>query len=86
MSNHLMTPKILSNDHLAGFQSFFSVFTQILPFESTFGWNILVRKYPFGGDFGNSESNLSTHLNTPPSYGVSTIEVKFSLAHSFQQN
>lgn len=75
-----MTPNILSNDHLAGFQSFFNVFTQMLPFVSTFGWKILVRKNPFGGDFGNSESILKTHLKTPPSYGVSTIKDYFSVA------
>ena len=31
---------------MSGFQSFFSVFTQMSPDGPTFGWNILVRKNP----------------------------------------
>merc|ERR1712116_90724 len=38
----------------SGFQSFFKVLTQISPCGDTFGWNILVRKKPFGGILGNS--------------------------------
>lgn len=42
-----------ASDHLAGFQSFFKVFTQMSPLGcATFGWKILVRKKPFGGFAG----------------------------------
>lgn len=30
---------------------------------------------PLGGFEGNSESTTILHLNTPPSYGVPTIEI-----------
>jgi len=56
------------NDQLVGFQSFFNVFTHISPAgTATFGWKILVMKYPLGGFYGNSESITNLHLKTPPS-------------------
>ncbi len=42
-----MTSKMWDSDQLLGFQSFFKVFTQISPEgTATFGWNILVMKWP----------------------------------------
>lgn len=41
-----MTSKMCRSDHLAGFQSFLSVLTQISPELETLGWKILVRKKP----------------------------------------
>ena len=46
MRRHLMTSKMCRSDHLAGFQSFLSVLTQISPELETLGWKILVRKKP----------------------------------------
>ena len=60
--------------HFCGFQSFFSVFTQISPDGyATFGWKIFVRKCPFGGTFGKSLLIVSLQRNTPPSYGVLNV-------------
>lgn len=56
-----------------GFQSFLRAFTQISPLEETFGWKILVRKYPFGGAAGKSLPSTSFILNSPPEYGVPSV-------------
>lgn len=54
----------------SGFQSFFSVFTQISPLAATFGWKIFVKKNAFGGVCGKSLPSVSFALNRPPMYGV----------------
>jgi len=54
----------------SGFQSFFKVLTQISPCGDTFGWNILVRKKPFGGILGNSLPRTSFTRKWPLAYGV----------------
>ena len=54
----------------SGFQSFFSVLTQISPFFATFGWKIFVRKNAFGGVCGKSFPRASLTRKTPPAYGV----------------
>jgi hypothetical protein len=54
----------------SGFQSFFSVLTQISPFFATFGWKIFVRKNAFGGVCGKSFPRASFTRKTPPAYGV----------------
>ena len=59
--------------HFVGSQSFFSVFTQISPCGcATLGWNILVKKNPFGGFDGKSLSMTSLQRNIPPWNGVSS--------------
>ena len=50
----------------SGFQSFFSVLTQISPFFATFGWKIFVRKNAFGGVCGKSFPRASLTRKTPP--------------------
>lgn len=52
------------------FQSFFNVFTHISPFLATLGWNILVTKYPFGGEEGKSFPRINLTRKSPPAYGV----------------
>lgn len=54
----------------SGFQSLFSVLTQISPFFATFGWKIFVRKNAFGGVCGKSFPRASLTRKTPPAYGV----------------
>lgn len=53
-----------------GFQSFFSVLTQISPLAATFGWKIFVKKYAFGGVCGKSLPNTNFTRKNPPAYGV----------------
>ena len=73
IKRHLIIWKMWDKDQSAGFQSLFSVLTHMSPFEATFGWKILVRKYPFGGFVGKSLSITNLHLNIPPKNGVSSI-------------
>lgn len=59
----------------SGFQSFFNVFTQISPFDATFGWKIFVKKNAFGGVCGKSFPKINLTRNAPPAYGVPAIIV-----------
>jgi len=54
----------------SAFQSFFSVLTHISPFFATLGWNIFVKKKPFGGSTGKLLPRTSLTEKWPPAYGV----------------
>lgn len=71
---HFIICKICESDHLDGSQSLFRVFTHISPLGvATLGWNILVKKKPFGGLLGKSPSMINLQRKTPPWKGVSSI-------------
>lgn len=63
----------------SGFQSFFSVFTQISPLVETFGWKIFVRKYAFGGVCGKSLPKTNFTRKNPPAYGVPAAKLNHKI-------
>lgn len=70
----------------SGFQSFFSVLTQISPFFATFGWKIFVRKNAFGGVCGKSLPRASLTRKTPPAYGVPAATEMFETNVNYEEN
>lgn len=60
----------------SGFQSFFSVLTQISPLVATFGWKIFVMKNAFGGVCGKSLPKTNLTRKNPPAYGVPAVHEK----------